>query len=180
MVQLTVEFLPIFPVVQWIFSNFCLGDYYALRNCVLFVQFRKCEKQSYRSSAFSSTKSNTPPWVFFLFFKFANDTKSRNASHIQNRKAFTHLRPCQTSLTELFAKIMYKLKPLTIFVKSAFTNLRNLNFEPSLKLRWCRVWDFDGSQIPLTTGGFELRTSYMQCIKILSTAPSQSHYRCLT
>ena len=46
-----------------------------------------------------------------------------------------HLRPCQTSLTELFAKIMYKLKPLTIFVKSAFTNLRNLNFEPSLKLR---------------------------------------------
>ena len=28
----------------------------------------------------NSTKSNTPPWMFFTFLKFTNDTKSRNAS----------------------------------------------------------------------------------------------------
>ena len=28
------------------------------------------------------TKINTPPWVFFTFFKFTNGTKSRKASHI--------------------------------------------------------------------------------------------------
>ena len=40
--------------------------------------------------------------------------------------------------------------------------LRNFNFEPSLKLRWCLALDFDGSQVPVTAGGFKLRTSYMQ------------------
>ena len=28
------------------------------------------------------TKSNTSPWVFFFFLDWANDTKSRKASHI--------------------------------------------------------------------------------------------------
>ena len=28
-----------------------------------------------------TTKSNTPPWVFYTFFKLHNGTKSRNASH---------------------------------------------------------------------------------------------------
>ena len=40
--------------------------------------------------------------------------------------------------------------------------LRYFNFEPSLKLRWCRAQDLFGSQIPVTTGRFELRIS---CIK---------------
>ena len=34
--------------------------------------------------------------------------------------------------------------------------LRYFNFEPSLKLRWCRARDLFGSQVPVTTGGFEL------------------------
>ena len=31
-----------------------------------------------------------------------------------------------------------------------------------MKLRWCRARDYDGSQIPVTTAGFELRAFYMQ------------------
>ena len=45
-----------------------------------------------------------------------------------------------------------------------------ISFELNLKvkiLRWCRARDFDGSQIPVTTRGFELRTSYMQCIYLI-------------
>ena len=41
--------------------------------------------------------------------------------------------------------------------------LRYFNFEPSFKLRWCRAQDLFGPQIPVTTGGFELRIS---CIRI--------------
>ena len=40
--------------------------------------------------------------------------------------------------------------------------LRYFNFEPSLKLRWCRARDLFGSQIPVTTGEFELQIS---CIR---------------
>ena len=40
--------------------------------------------------------------------------------------------------------------------------LRYFSSEPSFKLRWCRAQDLSGSQIPVTTGGFELRTS---CIR---------------
>ena len=42
------------------------------------------------------------------------------------------------------------------------TMLRYFNFEPSFKLRWCRARDLFGSQIPVTTGGFELRISCIQ------------------
>ena len=38
--------------------------------------------------------------------------------------------------------------------------MRYFNFESSLKLRWRQVRDFHGSQIPVTTGEFELRTFY--------------------
>ena len=42
----------------------------ALRNLVPFVQFKKCEKHPWRSVNFNQvTKSNTPPWMFFTFFK---------------------------------------------------------------------------------------------------------------
>ena len=42
--------------------------------------------------------------------------------------------------------------------------LRYIDFESSLKLRWCRARDLVGSQIPVTTGVFELRIS---CIRRL-------------
>ena len=47
----------------------------ALHNLVLFVKILKSEKHSSRSVNFSkvackpATKINTPPWVFFTFFK---------------------------------------------------------------------------------------------------------------
>ena len=45
----------------------------ALRDLVPFVQFEKRKKHPWRSVTFSKvavfTKSNIPPWVFFLFFK---------------------------------------------------------------------------------------------------------------
>ena len=40
-----------------------------------------------------------------------------------------------------------------------YIKLRYFNFEPSFKLRWYRARDLLGSQIPVTTGGFELRIS---------------------
>ena len=40
--------------------------------------------------------------------------------------------------------------------------LRYFTFEPKFKLRWCRDGDLLGPQIPVTTGGFELRTSCIQ------------------
>ena len=45
---------------------------HALLDLVPFVQFKTCEKQPWRSAkllACNFTKSNTPPWVFFTFFK---------------------------------------------------------------------------------------------------------------
>ena len=37
--------------------------------------------------------------------------------------------------------------------------LRHFNLGRSFKLRWCRAGDLFGSQIPVTTGVFELRIS---------------------
>ena len=37
--------------------------------------------------------------------------------------------------------------------------LRYFNFESSFKLRWCPAQDLFGSEIPVTTRGFELRIS---------------------
>ena len=53
----------------------------ALRDLVPCAQFKKREKHLWKSLTFS-TKSNTPPWMFFTFFKFTNGTKSRTAPHI--------------------------------------------------------------------------------------------------
>ena len=45
----------------------------ALRNLVSFVQFKKREENPWRNVNFSKvagfTKINTPPWLFFTFFK---------------------------------------------------------------------------------------------------------------
>ena len=43
--------------------------------------------------------------------------------------------------------------------KEKYIKLRNFNFEPSFKLQWCRAQDLFGSQIPVTSGGFEMRIS---------------------
>ena len=48
---------------------------------------------------------------------------------------------------------------MSIFVERYFIHF---NFEPSFKLRWCRARDVFGSQVPVTTGGFELRISCIQ------------------
>ena len=49
----------------------------------------------------------------------------------------------------------------TFVSKSKATNthflLRYFNIEPSFKLQWCCAQDLFGSQIPVTTGGFELQ-----------------------
>ena len=51
-----------------------------------------------------------------------------------------------------------------IFRIPTFENtwLRYFSFEQSFKLQWCRAQDLFGSQIPVTTGGLELRIS---CIR---------------
>ena len=62
----------------------------ALRDLVPFVQFEKRENThgaalrlaKLQSSACNSTKSNTPPWVFFIFFKLYKWYQSCKASHI--------------------------------------------------------------------------------------------------
>ena len=49
----------------------------ALRDLVLFIQFKKREKRSWRSVNFSKVagkacnfiKINTPPWMFYTFFQ---------------------------------------------------------------------------------------------------------------
>ena len=40
------------------------------------------------------------------------------------------------------------------FDRSSYSELRNFNFESTLKLWWRRAGDFDGSEILVTTGGF--------------------------
>ena len=47
-------------------------------------------------------------------------------------------------------------------IKRFANMLRYFNFEPSLKLQWFRARDLFGPQIPVTTGGFELRISCIE------------------
>ena len=50
-----------------------------------FVQFKKHEKDPWRSDTFSKitgfSMGNTSPWVFSRFLNYANGTKSRNTSY---------------------------------------------------------------------------------------------------
>ena len=41
----------------------------ALHDLVPFVQFKKNVKNTHEAEACNFTKSNTPPWLFFMFFK---------------------------------------------------------------------------------------------------------------
>ena len=50
--------------------------------------------------------------------------------------------------------------------------LKNFHFEPSFKLRWCLAQDLFGSQIPVTTGGFET-TLYARGLQF---KPSSGHW----
>ena len=52
--------------------------------------------------------------------------------------------------------------------------MRYFNFEPSFKLRWYRAQDLLGSQIPVTTGGFELRISCIRSSYLTHLALSPS------
>ena len=57
--------------------NDSFNIFHVLGDLVTLVQFKKCEKYPWRSVTFSKvallastfTKSKTPPWVFFIFFK---------------------------------------------------------------------------------------------------------------
>ena len=60
-----------------------------LRNLVSFAQFRKCEKNPWRSVTFS-TKSDTPPLVFFTFLDCTNGTVSRKAPLMIQLSAFMY------------------------------------------------------------------------------------------
>ena len=50
----------------------------------------------------------------------------------------------------------------TLFLIDRVNIYVEISFEPSFKLRWCCARDLLGSQIPVTTGGFEMQTS---CIR---------------
>ena len=63
---------------------------------------------------------------------------------------------CSRKLWSFYLKHRCSLSLKNKFLKYGII-LRYFNFEPSFKLRWCRARDLPGSQIPVTTGGFELR-----------------------
>ena len=58
----------------------------------------------------------------------------------------------------------------TVFV-TLICFLRYFTFEPSFKLRWCLARDLFESEIPVTTGGFELRILFIR-ISYLTHEPS--------
>ena len=61
----------------------------ALPDLVPFAQFKKCENTNcgvfllVKSEACNFTKSNTPPWVFFAFFKIIQMVPNRANHHEQ-------------------------------------------------------------------------------------------------
>ena len=72
-------------------------------------------------------------------------------------------KPCQKALENLISKYHNIYESICLGKQVHFIYVfRYLNFEPSFKLRWCRARDLFGSQIPVTTGGFELQIS---CIR---------------
>ena len=66
-------------------------------------------------------------------------------------------------ITYFFKRIKKTCAFLWGLINSTFKQyslmLRYLNFKPSFKLPWCRTQDLFGSQIPVTTGGFQLQIS---------------------
>ena len=64
---------------------------------------------------------------------------------------------------EALNAIIWTWCPKNIFVgRRTLEMLRYFNFEASFKLRWCLAQDLFGSQIPVTTGGFEMHISWIQ------------------
>ena len=51
------------------YNSFCPLLCVILRDLVPSLQFKKHEKHPWKSITFRKTKSNTPTWVFFTFFK---------------------------------------------------------------------------------------------------------------
>ena len=75
----------------------------------------------------------------------------------------TETSPCGTILY-VSKRLSYQLRnDLKLYIQEKLNKrfLRYFNFNPSFKLRWCCAWDLFGSQIPVTTGGFEL---WISCI----------------
>ena len=74
-----------------------------LSDLVPFVQYKKHEKNPWKSVTFSKvqaflacnfTKSNTPPWVFFAFFKLYKGNESLNAKKIIKEIALEVFKTC--------------------------------------------------------------------------------------
>ena len=70
---------------------------------------------------------------------------------------------------------------LNMFNKNTYANFKTA-YTHMLILRWCHAGELFGSQIPMTTGGFELRisciqSSYLTHEVIRSNRPADSEYQ---
>ena len=92
------------------------------------------------TQSFSKQKQRT---VSFKIFRSENSRKTSK----------------KISMTEKSIVLIYDLG---LSCENSVQKLRYFNFEPSFRLQWCRARDLFGLQIPVTTGGFELRISCIQ------------------
>ena len=83
------------------------------RNLVPFVQFKKRENHPWRNVNFS-TKINTPPWVFFTFFKLYKCYQNR-ATHQISEQVFI-------AVLEIFflktLKIIWDRRQISLLISS--------------------------------------------------------------
>ena len=97
--------------------------------------------------AFNFTKSNTPPWVFFTFFKLYN-AKSRNASHLMHERFYWFIK----SYTDQWS-LIDTYEPFSIRIIMVWPYLLNLSFNNrkvkiiSKPRRLCDHWNRFCSEI---------------------------------
>ena len=82
------------------------------------------------------------------------------------QKLYNKIHPNNILFLTLFLRWIHYLVLCCYFFTSVIVIFKHMtryfNFEPSFKLWWCRVQDLFGSQIPMSTGRFELQIS---CIR---------------
>ena len=86
----------------------------ALNNLVLFAQFKKREKHSF--------KNNTPPWVFFTFFKLQKYQLAQSIEYTLTSKLQLLSSECHIYLTYYVC--------CTNSVRVAFDNISNVRESP--------------------------------------------------
>ena len=72
------------------------------------------------------------------------------------------------------------LLELKIMNLKLFSILIYFNFRPSFKLRWRHARDLYGSQIPVTTRGFGMRTFCVRCTYVTHKLGNQIFYKSFT